>query len=119
MVSRIWKLVAVTWIVLAVTSGCTKKESLYSEKDFVGKWESSRVTTPVHLYEDGEWELITESDEVQQYGVWLYSDNKILWTVRVNGKIHHDPNPVLSATANEFQLREKDGSVTTFRRIAP
>lgn len=117
MASRIWKLVAATLIVLAVASGCAKNESLYSEKDFVGKWESSRVTTPVYLYEDGEWELKTESGEVQQYGVWLYSDNKILWTLRVDGRIHHDPNPVLSATANEFQIREKDGSVTTFRRL--
>lgn len=117
MTIKIYRLVAAALVLVAVASGCARKESLYSEKDFVGKWQSSRVTTPVFLHEDGEWELRTESGEVQQYGVWLYSDNRILWTVRVDGQIHHDPNPVLSATADEFQLRERDGSVTTFRRL--
>lgn len=104
-------------VVLAVTgSGCAEKD-LYSSKDFVGKWESSRVTTPVYLHDDGEWELKTEAGEVQQYGIWNYSNNQILWTVRVNGRIQHDPNPVVSMTATEFQLREKNGSVTTFHRL--
>lgn len=103
-------------MLVAVGSGCAEKE-LYSAKDFVGKWESSRVTTPVYLYEDGEWELKTEDGEVQQYGIWSYANNRILWTVRVSGRIQHDPNPVLSMVENEFQLREKNGSVTTFRRL--
>lgn len=108
------------WIVvfalMAVLVGCSKEDP-YKEKDFVGNWKSTRATSPVHLYEDGVWESVKESGEVEQYGVWMYTNGKILWTVRVNEQILHDPNPVLSVTPGEFKLREQDGSVTTFTRI--
>ncbi len=117
MVKRSGFMVAAMLVLIAAVAGCSKSENTHKEADFVGVWQSSRVTTPIHLYEDGEWELKTESGEVQQYGVWQYSGNRILWTVRVDDRIRHDPNPVLSVTPGEFQLRESDGSVTTFRRL--
>ncbi len=104
------------FLLVALLTACSS-EDLYKERDFVGKWQSSRVTTPVYLYDTGEWEMKTDEGEVQQYGIWQYSHNKILWTVRVNGTILHDPNPVLSVSPEQFQIRERDGSVTTFRRL--
>ncbi len=103
-------------VLITVLVGCSKEDP-YKEKDFVGNWKTTRATARVHLYEDGVWESIRESGEVEQYGVWMYTKGKILWTVRVDEQIIHDPNPVLSASPNEFTLRERDGSVTTFTRI--
>jgi hypothetical protein len=103
-------------LLLATLNGCSSGER-YAESNFVGKWQSSRETTPIYLYENGEWELKTDDGVVQQYGVWQYFDNKIMWSVRVDSRIVHDPNAVLSVTPGEFQLREKDGSVTTFRKL--
>ncbi len=111
------KLVLAVILMLSATlNGCSNEEK-YAESNFVGKWESSRVTNPIFLYANGEWELKTDDGTVQQYGVWHYYDNKILWSVRVDGRIIHDPNAVLSSSVGEFQLREKDGSVTTFRKL--
>ncbi len=117
MVKRSRLMVAAIFVLIAAVTGCSRSEDPHKETDFVGKWQSSRVTTPIFLYAEGEWELKTESGEVQQYGVWQYSNNKILWTVRVDDRIRHDSNRVLSATPEQFQLRENDGSVTTFRRL--
>ena len=107
---------AVMLVLLATLNGCSSGEK-YIESNFVGKWQSSRTTTPVYLYANGEWEFKAADGTVQQYGVWHYFDNKILWSVRVDGTIIHDPNPVLSAGPNEFQLRERDGSTTIFRKL--
>lgn len=103
-------------VLIAVLTGCSGGEK-YAERDFVGKWQSSRVTTPVYLYDNGEWELKLDDGTVQQYGVWQYFDNKIMWTVRVDGRISHDVNAVLSAGPREFQLRERDGSTTIFSKL--
>jgi hypothetical protein len=107
---------AVMLVLLAALSGCSDNEA-YAVSDFVGKWKSSRVSTPIHLYENGEWEFKADDGAVQQYGVWQYFDHKILWTVRVNDRISHDWNLVLSVTPKEFQLRESDGSTTIFSRL--
>lgn len=103
-------------MLVATLDGCSNRDT-YTEKDFVGKWQSSRVTAPVYLYENGDWEIITADGVSQQYGVWQYKENRILWTVRVDGRIIHDTNAVLSATPKEFKLREGDRSITTFRRL--
>jgi hypothetical protein len=107
---------AVMLVLVAALGGCSDEEA-YAVSDFVGRWQSSRVSTPIHLYENGEWEFKADDGAVQQYGVWQYSDNKILWTARVDDWIHHDWNRVLSVTPEEFQLRENDGSTTTFSRL--
>lgn len=111
------KLVLTVMLVLVATlNGCTSQETL-SEKNFVGKWKSSRVTTPVVLYENGEWEIMTEDGGVLQYGVWQYTGNKIMWSYKVDGQIGHDMNEILSAAPREFKLREKDKSITTFSKL--
>jgi hypothetical protein len=106
-------------LMLGLFAGGCSKEAPYKEKDFVGTWKSTRSTAPLYMYEDGVWESKKESGEIEQYGVWMYTAGKILWTVRVNEQILHDPNPVLSVEPDEFKLREQDGSVTTFTRIRP
>lgn len=106
----------VTLMMVATLYGCSNKDA-FTEKDFVGKWRSSRVTAPIYLYENGEWEIITDEGVSQQYGVWQYKENKIMWTVRVDDRIIHDTNAVLSATPREFRLGESDRSITTFSKL--
>lgn len=89
----------------------------YSENDFIGKWKSSKLETPLYLYANGEWEIKTNDGNILQYGVWEYKDRKIIWSYRVGGEIGHDPNAVLSANEEIFQVYEKNGTVTTFYRL--
>lgn len=111
------RLVLTVMLVLVATlNGCSNQET-FTEKNFVGKWKSSKITTPVYLYENGEWEIMTDRGEVLQFGVWQYTDNKIMWSYKVDGQIGHDMNAILSATPREFQLRESDKSITTFRKL--
>ena len=88
-----------------------------SERDFVGKWQSSRLVTPLHLAANGEWEIRTGEGTVLQYGVWRYEDKKIVWTIKQGGRISDDVNAVLSVAPAEFRLRERDGSTTVFKRL--
>lgn len=87
------------------------------ERDFVGKWRSSRAVTPIHLAANGEWEMRTDAGAVLQYGVWRYEDKKIVWTIKQGSRISDDANPVLSVGPDEFRLRERDGATTIFRRL--
>jgi hypothetical protein len=87
------------------------------ESNFVGTWKSSKLTSPLSLYENGEWEIKTAGGAILQYGVWRYEDKKIIWSVKVGSTITHDANAVLSTTPNEFQLIESDGTTTKFKRI--
>lgn len=109
--------VAGALLVLAASLGGCSKSVALNEQSFVGEWHSSKATTPIRMDENGEWELLTKDGEVTQYGVWQYFDNKLLWSVMIDGAVNHDLNPVLSANAKEFKLRERDGSVTTFTRL--
>jgi hypothetical protein len=103
-------------VALATLNGCSNRET-FTEKNFVGKWSSTRTTTPVYLYENGEWEIKTDEGSVLQFGVWQYKDNNIMWSYKVDDRMGHDTNAVLSATPREFQLRESDRSITTFSKI--
>lgn len=107
---------AVMLMVFATLNGCSRSDAL-NEKYFVGKWKSSRVTTPVYLYENGEWEIKADDGSVLQYGVWQYKDNKIMWSFQIDNQMGHDTNVILSSSPKEFQLRENDRSVTTFTRL--
>jgi len=114
---KIPKLILIVTLVLITTlNGCSDRDK-YAENNFVGKWKSSKVTTPVYLYANGEWELMAEDGKVLQYGVWQYTKNRIMWSYKVDGEIGHDMNAILSATPKEFQLRESDGRVTTFSKL--
>lgn len=85
--------------------------------DFVGKWQSSRLSTPLVMHANGEWEVLREDGSVVQYGVWQYLENELLWSFRQEGQLGHDANKVLSVSAKEFRVRERDGTTTVFRRI--
>ena len=88
-----------------------------SERDFVGKWQSDRAVTPIHLAANGEWELRKDDGTVLQYGVWRYEGKQIIWSIKQGGRIMDDPTPVLSVTPAEFRLKERDGQTTVFKRL--
>ena len=88
-----------------------------SERDFVGKWQSDRAVTPIHLAANGEWELRKDDGTVLQYGVWRYEGKQIIWSIKQGGRIMDDPTPVLSVTRAEFRLKERDGQTTVFKRL--
>lgn len=111
-----WRAIAAILLLTALLGGC-KAQNPLAEKDFVGKWKSSRASTPIQMFENGEWELLSEDGGVMQYGVWQVFDNKIMWSYIDDDRFGHDTNPILAASASEFRLREADGSVTTFVRL--
>lgn len=115
---RLMRPVAVVMVMstLFALNACSGRETI-TAKNFVGKWKSSRATTPVYLYENGEWELKTDDGAVLQYGVWQYKDGNILWSIKIDQKIGHDLNHVLSVSPGEFKLREMDSTTTTFTRL--
>jgi hypothetical protein len=90
---------------------------IITDKTFVGKWKSTRLETPIYLYDNGEWEIKTEEGGILQYGVWRYKGNVITWSHMVNSTFEHDVNLVVSAAPSVFQVKEKDGSTTTFVRF--
>lgn len=111
-------LAAALFLTLALLAGCGKQQA-FSTGVFVGKWQSSRLSMPIYLDEHGGWEIRTEEGSTLQYGAWMYKDRDrtIEWVFKNPSGITRDVNPVLSATPDEFVLRERNGSVTTFRRI--
>lgn len=111
------KILAAAVLVLAASLGACVKETPIDSQFFVGKWHSSKATTPIRIDANGEWELLTRDGEVTQYGVWQYFDHKLMWSVMIDGQTSHDLNAVMSAGAKEFKLRERDGSVTTFSKL--
>ncbi len=109
----------VRYVLLAVAltySGCSEQE-VVTEKHFVGKWKSSKLATPVYLYANGEWEIKTEEGGILQYGVWQYNDKKLTWSFKIDSRIGHDVNPVLSAAPREFRIQEGDKTTTIFTRL--
>ena len=102
--------------ILCALNACSSGET-YTQKSFVGKWKSSRATTPVYLHDNGEWEIKTDEGSILQYGVWQLKDGNIVWSFKVGTGVAHDINPVLSVTARQFKLRESDGSTTAFTRL--
>ncbi len=116
--SRHLKLILFLLAVVALivfTSGIGR--GAITEKNFVGKWVSSRSATPMYLYANGEWEINADDGTVMQYGVWQFKDQMIIWSYMLNSRFLHDPNTVLSVKPTEFQVREQDGSITTFTRL--
>lgn len=107
-----------TLLFLAVITfyGCSSREAI-TERSFVGKWKSSKLATPVYLYANGEWEIKTEEGAILQYGVWEFKNKKIIWSYKIDSSVGHDPNVVLLANSREFQVRESDGSITTFSKL--
>lgn len=108
-----------TWLlVLVAASGLAAcgARNQPSQASFVGKWKSSKLETPLVLYENGEWEIKPEAGGVLQYGIWEYRDGNIIWRIKIGSEILTDVNPLVSVTAQEFRLRE-GGRVTVFTRL--
>ncbi|MBC7607984.1 MAG: hypothetical protein H7228_00165 [Polaromonas sp.] len=105
-------------VVLSVIflGACSKREAV-TGKTFVGKWQSSKLVTPLYLYENGEWEIKKDDGAVLQYGTWEYKDDQILWSFKVDSAVGHDVNPVLVATSKQFQLKESDQTITSFAKL--
>lgn len=89
----------------------------YSERDFVGKWQSSRSMTPIHLEPNGEWEIRKDDGTLLQYGVWRYEDKKLVWSFKQGERVFDDATAVLSVDAGKFSILERDGATTEFKRL--
>ena len=98
---------------LAALAGCKRG----NERDFVGKWQSSRAVTPIYLAANGEWEIRKDDGTVLQYGVWRYEDPRLIWSFKQGDRVIDDPTTVLSVERAAFQIRERDGATTVFRRL--
>ena len=98
----------------ALLIGCSEA---VNARSFVGKWKSSRLTAPVHLYENGDWEIRGDDGTVQQFGIWAFRNNTVIWTYMNGTEIEHDPNAVVSVTQQKFEVRERDRSITSFVRL--
>jgi len=111
------KALLMAWFVVLLAQGLAACKKAVSEQDFVGKWQSSRAVTPIHLAANGEWEIRKDDGTVLQYGIWRYEGKKITWTIKQGSQLSDDVNPVLSITETEFQLAERDGTTTVFKRL--
>lgn len=100
-------------LLIVALAGCQR----ISTGDFVGKWQSSRAVTPIHLAANGEWEIRQDDGTILQYGVWRYADQKIIWSIKQGSRVVDDPTPVLAVERKEFKLQERDGATTVFRRL--
>lgn len=86
-------------------------------RQFVGTWKSSRITTPIVLMDNGEWEIRDAEGAVLQFGLWRVDGQSLVWTIRnLDERLTDDANTIVSAEPRRFVLRERDGSMTTFDR---
>lgn len=107
-------LLAVAALCLACTpSGADTRHML------VGKWQSSRLTTPLYLHDNGEWEIKQDNGLVLQYGLWAYHSKNLIWTFKHGTVISREVNPVVTLKPSAFTLRENDRTLTTFTRLMP
>jgi hypothetical protein len=96
---------------------CSRQPEPRAEQ-FVGQWKSSRLATmPLDMRANGEWEIKAEEGKPLQYGVWQVQGRRMVWTIRIDGRITHDENAIVAVGPQKFELREQDGSVTRFERI--
>ena len=100
---------------VVLLSGCQPK---IQTPQLAGRGKSSRLTTTVlHLHPNGEWEIRDADEHVLQYGVWQLQDRTLVWTIKQEGTLQHDPNPIVAFEKDRFDLRERDGSITRFERL--
>ena len=97
--------------------GCQPQDDTADRKIFIGKWQSSRLATPLYLYENNEWEIKQDDGAVLQYGIWDYKNKKIIWSHKTGNRLEHDINPVIMAEPGKFQVRENDQTITSFEKL--
>ena len=105
--------VAVSLCLGCSPSGSDKRQLL------IGKWRSSRLITPIHLHDNGEWEIRQDDGTVLQYGLWEYRNHQVVWTAKQGQLLQRDVNAVVSLKPDAFTLRENDQSPTAFTRWPP
>lgn len=105
--------ILVTAFVLTLMA-CSKPES---SVPYQGKWKSSKLTMPIYLYANGEWEIKTNEGAVLQYGIWELKNSKIIWSYKMGDRLSQEGDLIVSVKPAEFQLRESDGSTTTFTQL--
>lgn len=96
---------------------CNKPQERIDSRQFVGVWKSTRSGLPIRMQPNGEWEIRQDDGRVYQYGLWRFEEGKLIWTFLESGKALDDANPVLGIKADEFVIRELNGSATVFRRL--
>lgn len=101
-------------LLLGALVACSKAPEAAS---FVGKWQSSRLSTPLLMTSDGKWEVRDGDGAPLQFGVWELKNGGILWSFRIDGDFGQDWNALVSFRPREFRLRERDGAITTFTRL--
>lgn len=111
-----WGRWAAVRLLLAVALAACGGKQPASHLSFVGKWKSSKLETPLFLYENGEWEIKQEDGGILQYGVWEYRDGRIIWSFKSGSRIGRDVNAVVSVADKEFRLREGT-QLTVFQRL--
>ena len=104
------------FLLMVLSTACTPRGT-DTRALLVGKWQSSKLVTPLYLHDNGEWEIKQDDQLVLQFGVWEYKNNTLVWTYKIGSRISSDANPVLTLTAASFQLRESDQTVTSFTRL--
>ena len=104
-------------LILAIVLFYNVKKEKITDKDFVGIWQSSKLATPIYLYENNEWEIKKDDGSILQYGVWQYKDKQLVWSYKMGSDIGHDVDPILEVETNTFQVLEADKSITTFTRL--
>lgn len=113
--NRIGKFVWVAIFMGGLLSGCGGRAPSYPA-NFVGKWKSGKLETPLFLHENGEWEIKNEAGGVLQYGIWEYRDGRIIWRYKNGAHIGSDVNVVLFSSDKEFRLQE-GAQVTVFEKL--
>ena len=98
----------------AVTACGAKNQATHAS--FVGKWKSSKLATPLVLFDNGEWEIRQDNGGVLQYGIWEYRDGNLIWSFKSGGQIIQDVNAVVLVKSQEFRLQEGT-KITVFSRL--
>lgn len=111
-----FRMVFVFLVVLGVVLSACGAKTQATHAFFVGKWKSSKLSMPVVLLDNGEWEIRSENGDVLQYGLWEYRGDSIVWRFKRGSETLTEVNPVIYAKDREFRL-EEGGQTTVFLRI--
>lgn len=114
--TRLCSLSAAACLLVAAAAGCTGSQA-EQRALLLGAWQSSKLVTPLYLYDNGEWEIKKDDGAVLQYGLWHYKDKKITWTHRAANALGQEVNAVVRLQPNQFELREADQSLTVFNKL--